>query len=89
MEYDYMWTDNDSDVHIMAKHYGLKLPQPIMCNTPESGGCMTMFQSGSKYYLWNPIDGAICEIVTPMDLVDIVTQMGKMGLASLDIVEVD
>jgi len=89
MEYDYVWGNNNSDVQRMAKSYGLKSPQPIMCNTRESGNFLTMFRSGSKYYLWNPIDGAICEIVTPMDLVGIVTQMGKMGLASLDIVEVD
>ena len=73
----------------MAKDHGLKSPQPIMCNTPESGDCLTMFQSGSKHYLWNPINGGIYEIVTSMDLVDIVTQMSNMGLASLKAVEVD
>jgi hypothetical protein len=45
MEYDYIWADDDSDVQKMAKYYGLKSPQAIMCNTPESGDCMTMFQS--------------------------------------------
>ena len=48
-----------------------------MCGTPESGHCMCMFHSGSKYYIWDPIEGAIWEIVTEMDLVDIVTEMGK------------
>ena len=47
-----------------------------------------MFQSGSKYYLWNLIAGKIWEIVTSMDLVDIVTEVGKMGLGSLKIAEV-
>jgi hypothetical protein len=56
-----------------------------MCNTPESGGCMTMFQSGSKYYLWHPIEGEIWEIVTSMDLVDIITQIDKLGLRSLKV----
>jgi hypothetical protein len=88
MEYDYIWADKESDVHIMAKSYGLKSPQPIMCHTPESGGCMTMFQSGSKYYLWNPIQGGIWEIMTSMDLVDIITQMDKLGLGSLKVAEV-
>ena len=50
-----------------------------MCSTPDSGNCMTMFQSGSKYYLWNPIEGGIWEIVTSMDLVDIVTTDGQAG----------
>jgi len=49
---------------------------------------MSMFQSGSKYYLWNPIEGAIWEIVTSMDLVDIITEMSKLGLGSLKIAPV-
>jgi hypothetical protein len=88
MEYDYIWARKDSDVQRMAKHYGLKSPQPIMCNTPEPGNRMTMFQSGSKYYLWNPIEGGIWEIMTSMDLEEIVTQIGKLGLRSLKVVEV-
>ena len=47
-----------------------------------------MFQSGSKYYLWNPIEGAIAEIVTSMDLVNIITEIGKPGLRSLKFAEV-
>jgi hypothetical protein len=88
MEYDYIWADNDSDVHIMAKHYGLKSPQPIMCNSPVSGGSTTMFQSGSKYYLWSPMEGDIWEIMTSMGLVDIITQIDKLGLGSLKVAKV-
>jgi hypothetical protein len=89
MEYDYVWGNNNSDVQRTAKYCGLKSPQPIMCNTRESGNCLTMFQAGSKYYVWNPVNGAICEIVTSMGPVDIVTEIGKMGLGSLVVVEVD
>jgi hypothetical protein len=60
----------------MAKDHGLKSPQPIMCSTRESGDCLYMFQSGSKYYIWNQIEGAVWEIMTLMDLVGIVTQIG-------------
>jgi hypothetical protein len=88
MEYDYIWADKESDVHKMAKCYGLKSPQPIMCNTAESGGCLTMFQSGSKYYLWNPMVGGIWEIMTSMSLVDIITQIDKLGLGSLKVAQV-
>jgi hypothetical protein len=87
MEYDYIWARNNSDVQRMAKYSGLKSPQPIMCSTPESGNCITMFQSGSKYYLWNPIEGGIWEIVTSMDLEDILTQIAKLGLRSLEVTE--
>ena len=72
----------------MAKHHGLEPPQPIMCSIPESGDCLYMFQSGRKYYIWNPIEGEICEIITWMDLVDIITQIDKLGLGSLKVVEV-
>ena len=54
-----------------------------MCTSPDSGDCLYMFQSGSRYYIWNPIECGIWEIVTEMDLVDIVTEMDKMGLKSL------
>ena len=59
-----------------------------MCGTPESGHCICMFHSGSKYYIWDPIEGAIWEIITSMDLVDIVTEMGKPRLGSLKIAKV-
>jgi hypothetical protein len=48
-----------------------------------------MFQSGSKYYLWNPIEGDVCETVTAMNGVDIVTKIAKQGLKSLKLVDVD
>ena len=56
-----------------------------MCSDPksESGDSQYMFQSGSKYYLWNPIEGGIWEIVTSMDLVDIITEIDKPRMGSL------
>jgi hypothetical protein len=56
-----------------------------MCSDPksESGASEFMFQSGSKYYLWNPIEGTIGEIMTSMDLVDIMTEMNKPKMGSL------
>jgi hypothetical protein len=48
-----------------------------------------MFQSSNKYYIWNPIEGGIWEIVTSMNLVDIVTEIAKPRLGSLKIVEID
>ena len=63
----------------VVKTHGLEPPQPIMCSSPESesGDSNYMFQSGSKYYIWNPTEGAIWEIVTSMDLVDIITEIDK------------
>jgi hypothetical protein len=72
----------------MARKHGLKSPQPIMCTTRDSGDCIYMFQSGSKYYLWNLIEGNIWEILTSMDLVNIVTELAKPKLGSLKVAEV-
>jgi hypothetical protein len=71
----------------MARKHGLKSAQPIMCATRDSGDCTYMFQSGSKYYLWNLIEGNIREIVTLTDLVNIVTELAKPKLGSLKVAE--
>ena len=73
----------------MAKDHGLKSPQPIMCSSRESDHHMYMFQSGSRYYIWNPMAGIVLEIMTSMDLVDIVTKIAKLGVRSLKMKEVD
>ena len=86
MDYDYDWADKDSKGQRIARKHGLKSAQPIMSSGPDTDNCMTMFQSGSKYYLWNPIEGGIWEIVTSMDLVDIVTEIDKPRLGSLKLV---
>ena len=65
----------------MAESYGLKSPQPIMCSSPD--GHMWVFQSGSTYYIWSAIEDIVLEIMTSMDLVDIVTKITKLGLGSL------
>jgi hypothetical protein len=73
----------------MAEDHGLKSPQPIMCSSRESDNHMYMFQSSSKYYIWNPMAGTVWEIMTSMDLVGIVTQITKRGVKSLKIKRVD
>jgi hypothetical protein len=74
----------------VVKSHGLEPPQPIMCHSPDSksGGCLYMFQSSNKYYFWNPIESTIGEIVTSMDLVNIVTEIGKPRMGSLKFAEV-
>ena len=69
----------------MAKHHGLKSPQPIMCSSRESGNHMYIFQSGSRYYIWNPMADTVWKIVTSMGLVDIVAEIAKLGVRSLKI----
>jgi len=67
----------------LAKEYGLESPQLIIGGTPESGECMSLIQSGSKYYLSDPIECSIWEIVMPTDLEDIIMEMGKPRFGSM------
>jgi hypothetical protein len=73
----------------MAKALGLKSPQPIMCSTRDSGDCLYMFTSGSKYYIWNLMSGDIFEIVMPVGVVDIAMKIAKLGVKALKTVEVE
>jgi len=73
----------------MAKDHGLKSPQPIMCSSRDSDHHMYMFQSGSRYYIWNPVADTVGEIVTSMDLVNVVTKIAKLGVRSLKMKRID
>jgi hypothetical protein len=57
-----------------------------MCNTPESGDCLYMFRCGSKYYIWNLIEDDVWEIRAPLDLEDIIAEIAKLGVGSLNAV---
>jgi hypothetical protein len=87
MGWDYLWANKDSTGQRIARKHGLKSAQGIMSTDPDSDNCMYMFQSGSKYYLWNPIEGGIWEIMTS-DLAEIVTTINKLGLKWLEIAKV-
>ena len=54
----------------------------VAAQTPSPAAAYT-FQSSNKYYFWNPIEGTIGEIVTSMDLVDIITEIDKPRMGSL------
>ena len=89
MGYDCYWANRDCDGQRIVRNHGLKWARPIMRSTPQSGDFLHMFQSGSKYYLWNPVEGGIFEIVTSMDLEGIVAEIDKPRLGSLELVEID
>jgi hypothetical protein len=54
-----------------------------MCSSPDNH--MFIFQFGNKYYVWNAMADTVWEIMTSMDLVDIVTKITKLGVISLRI----
>jgi hypothetical protein len=90
MGYESFWVNKDSDGQRVVRKHGLRFAQPIMCTSPDSGDCLYIFQSGSRYYIWNPIECGIWEIVTETEVepVDIVTEIDKMGLKALKVAEV-
>jgi hypothetical protein len=53
MGYDYFWGSSNEERQAMAADHGLENPQPIMYETSDSGGYLCLFQSGTKYYIWN------------------------------------
>jgi hypothetical protein len=89
MRNDLYWANKDCDGQSTVRSYGLKWARPIMRSTRQSGNFLHMFQSGSKYYLWNPVEGGIFEIATSMDLEGIVAEIDKPRLGSLKLVEID
>ncbi|MCJ1344693.1 hypothetical protein MMC31_002896 [Peltigera leucophlebia] len=88
MKTDFFWGYDNSPGRALAKDHGLNSPQPIMCNTNESGGCLYMFLSGKNYYIWNQIESTVWRITAPLDLEGIVLKIGKVGVESLSIEEV-
>ena len=85
LSYDYYWAFKHCDGQLMAKWKGLTDPQPIMCSTGESGEGLYMFQSGTKYYIWNEIDGGVWKIVSPAKLEDILDEIDRFGVKDLDV----
>ncbi|KIW99362.1 uncharacterized protein Z518_11350 [Rhinocladiella mackenziei CBS 650.93] len=89
MGYDIYWAKESGAGQRMARRHGLEWAKPIMRCDTDSGDCLHMFQSGGKCYIWNPIEGNIWEIMVSMDVVEIVTQMDKLGLKSLPVKKID
>jgi len=77
MDIQYYWAESNCDGQRMAKSYGLSSPDPIMCNNSESGNCLYLFQSGSKYYVWNEAADTVNEITSPTNLTDIVNTIAS------------
>jgi len=60
-----------------------------MSNSNESGGCLRMFKSGTKFYIWNPIEGGIWEIVNPTGLDEIMDRITRIGAKDLKVEPVE
>lgn len=54
-----------------------------MCSAPETGEGLYMFQSGSKFYIWDQTGGDVEEITRSQDLNEILELMHKKGCKPL------
>ena len=59
-----------------------------MCSASETGEGLYMFQSGSKFYIWNEMDGDVSEITISQNLNKILEIIGKKGLRALELRQV-
>ena len=83
-----MWANSHGSLHRMIRAYELGTPKPIMSCDSESGDIGTLFQAGTKYYMWKPDMLEIWEIITSMSLEDLITKIDKHGRQSLKHVRV-
>lgn len=59
-----------------------------MCNNPETGEGLYMFESAGKFYMGNQMDGDIWEIIKPQNLNKILEIMGKKGFGALKLKDI-
>lgn len=88
-ELDYgFWAADDSEGQLRARQAGLQRAVAIMITTPESGGYMTMFQSGGKFYFWNMVDCGLWEVNASQDLETVIQIMVTKGGRGLKLKEI-
>lgn len=77
------WSTPTSDGNIIARQYGLTNPQPVMCNTPQSGDCLYIIQSDNKYYIWNLIENDVFLLDGYNSKEDIIKTIRERGAGAL------
>lgn len=54
-----------------------------MCSAAATSEGCVMFQSGSKFYIWNQMDGGVWEVTISQDLIKILEIMYKTDTKGL------
>lgn len=72
----------------MARKYGLNSPRAIMCNGPETGECLYMFESGDKFYIWDQMCEEVWEITRSRDFNEILKMMHNDNVKSLKLKDI-
>jgi hypothetical protein len=50
---------SDTSGQYMVREFGLDNPWPIMVTRRDTGAPFVLFQSGSKFYFWNEVEGSV------------------------------
>jgi hypothetical protein len=80
MDRDYYWQGKNGDLKAtLNTWYGLANAEPLCTRLPDFGDVMFLFQSGSKYYVWNGIENVVCSIEEPKTLEQIYSAISKLG----------
>ncbi|KIJ59878.1 hypothetical protein HYDPIDRAFT_117973 [Hydnomerulius pinastri MD-312] len=84
MDLAYYWQGRNGDLKAtLATWYGLANAQPLITRLPDFGDVMFLFQSGSKYYVWNGVENVVCSIDSPTNLEEIYNTIAKLGQGRL------
>lgn len=79
---DYEW-GADGVAAGLAQSLGLASPTPRFSKMLNTGGLVRLFQSGGKFYLWNPVENDVWLVTQPAALSGIANAIDKGGLAAL------
>ena len=87
-----LWSPTGEGTHL-ATERNLSSPYAaIMCTHPRTGDALYMFSGagGSKFYLWNRVEGSVFEVKKPTTQQGIVDSISGAGgkTAQLEIMEV-
>ncbi|KIJ14358.1 hypothetical protein PAXINDRAFT_115994 [Paxillus involutus ATCC 200175] len=78
MDLDYYWQGRNGDLKAtLAKWHNLPDAQPLITRLPDFGGVSFLFQSGTKYYVWNGVADVVWSIESPTSLEEIYQTISK------------
>jgi hypothetical protein len=81
---DQLWSPDFGEVTEMARGYGLQgTVKPIIGMDLSQGNGFSLFEIGSRYFLFESNANQLLEIKSPTDLQTIVSAIGDEGLGAL------
>lgn len=84
-----MWKDEGDLGLIMADLYKIENPRPVLSTTGIYGWDSYIFESGSKFYIWERNADTVEHIEYPTTLEDIIKAMKKNGFWDIKLRELE